>query len=307
MIKKTLIVATRPSLLAYTQTMQTVELLEKANPEIKFEVIKYSTKGDRVLDRSLTSFGGTGLFVKELEFALLEKTADIAIHSLKDVPSDQPEGLSLLSFPEREDVRDVFLSKEGKTISEMPLGFVLGTGSPRRLVQLKALRPDIIFKDIRGNIDTRIQKMLDGEYDAIVLAASGLNRLSKKYSEKVHLSTKDCIPAVGQASLVIECRHDDEITKEIIRKINHLESEQAVLAERSFMAEIEGGCKFPLAANAFIENEMLHMTAIVGDLSTGEFITEKIIVKVNESIIAAQNLAKKMKMKCKDKGINFYL
>lgn len=307
MIRKKLIVATRPSLLAYTQTMQTVNLLKEANPEIEFEVIKYSTKGDRVLNRSLTSFGGTGLFVKELEYALLESKADIAIHSLKDVPTAQPEGLSLESFPQREDIRDVFISNEGKKIEDMPIGFVLGTGSPRRLVQLKAIRPDIQFKEIRGNVDSRIKKMHDGEYDAIILAASGLKRLSKQYPEEVHLDEKICIPAIGQACLVIECRQDDHETKKIIRKINHKESELAVLAERAFMAEIEGGCKFPLAANAFIDGDMLCMTAIVGDLSTGEFITEKIKVRVEESILASKNLAKEMKIKCKDKGINFYL
>ncbi|MGQ1911259.1 hydroxymethylbilane synthase [Marinifilum sp. RC60d5] len=306
-VQKKIVVATRPSLLAYTQTQQTVDLLQKANPDVEFEIKKFSTKGDRVLNRSLTEFGGTGLFVKELEHAMLEGEADIAVHSLKDVPSFHPEGLKLGSFPQREDVRDVFLSRNAQTIENMPQGFVLGTGSPRRKVQMAALRSDIKFKEIRGNIDSRIQKMIDGEYDAIILAAAGMNRLGKTYDEKLLLDVDQSIPAIGQGAIAIECRADDKQTIQIIEKVNHKPTMQAVLAERAFMAEIEGGCKFPLAAHALVLDNVLTMIAIVGDVKTNEYIVEQIEVGVAESVNKAKELAVKMKAICKDKGINFYL
>jgi hydroxymethylbilane synthase len=305
--KKKIVVATRPSLLAYTQTIQTVELLQKANPDVEFEIKKFSTKGDRVLSRSLTEFGGTGLFVKELEHALLVKEADIAVHSLKDVPSEQPDGLILATFPQREDSRDVFLSREGLGIDEMPKGFVLGTGSPRRKIQMANVREDIDFKEIRGNIDSRIQKLHKGEYDAILLAAAGMNRLDKEFDENLLLDVDLCIPAIGQGALAIECRISDNETLEIIKKINHSETEKAVLAERVFMAEIEGGCKFPLAAHAVVSNNVLTMIAIVGDLKTNQFIVEEIETSVEESLEKAKELALQMKNKCKEKGINFYI
>lgn len=305
--KKKIVVATRPSLLAYTQTMQTVELLREANPDVEFQVKKISTQGDRVLNRSLTEFGGTGLFVKELEHALLENEADIAIHSLKDVPSSHPEGLKLVAFPEREDVRDVFLSRDGLTIDEMPSNFILGTGSPRRRVQLAAIRDDIQFKEIRGNIDTRIQKLMDGEYDAIILAAAGMNRMGKEFDESLLLDVDQCIPAIGQGAIAIECRSNDTETIAILEKVNHKDTQNAILAERAFMAEIEGGCKFPLAAHAVVTNDSLTMIAIVGDLRTNQYIVESVEVPVVESIKKAQELAIQMKTICKEKGINFYL
>lgn len=305
--KNKIVVATRPSLLAYTQTMQTVELLRKANPEIEFEVKKFSTQGDRVLNRALTEFGGTGVFVKELEHALLENEADIAIHSLKDVPSGHPEGLKLVAYPEREDSRDVFLTRDGSSIDDMPEGFVLGTGSPRRRVQLANLRNDIVFKEIRGNIDSRFQKLMDGEYDAIILAAAGLNRMSKQYDDDMLLDVDVCIPAIGQGAIAIECRCNDAETIAIIEKVNHKDTENAILAERAFMAEIEGGCKFPLAAHAVVSDNTLNMIAIVGDLKTNKFIIEGIEVSVDESVEKSKELAIKMKTICKEKGINFYL
>lgn len=305
--KKKLIVATRPSLLAYTQTMQTVELLREANPDIEFEVKKFSTQGDRVLNRSLTEFGTTGLFVKELEHALLEGEADIAVHSLKDVPSFHPEGLKLVAYPEREDTRDAFLTRDGQLIEDMPQGFVLGTGSPRRRVQLAHIRPDIEFKEIRGNIDTRKQKLMDGEYDAIILAAAGMNRMGNPAREDCLLDVDMCIPAIGQGAIAIETRSDDAETIARVARVNHKPTELAVLAERAFMAEIEGGCKFPLAAHAVVDGNLLSMIAIVGDLKSGDFIVESIEVPVEDSVAKSAELAKKMKAACAEKGINFYL
>lgn len=305
--RKKLIVATRPSLLAYTQTMQTVELLQRMNPDVEFEIVKFSTHGDRVQHRSLTEFGGTGVFVKELEHAMIEHRADFAVHSLKDVPSDQPSGLCLAAFPQREDVRDVLLSSDGKLLSEMPEGFILGTGSPRRRVQIAALRPDVVFKEIRGNIDTRIGRLMQGDYDAIILASAGMNRLGKSYPHSSLLETHDCIPAIGQGAIALECRSDDRETLEILKSINHGSTQAAVLAERAFMAEIEGGCKFPLAAYATVQNDILSFTAIVGDLATGRFIKEKFSAPVEQSQLKAIELADQMKETCNKEGINFYL
>ena len=233
--------------------------------------------------------------------------ADIAVHSLKDVPSFHPKGLKLVAFPEREDVRDVFLSRDGSTIDQMPEGFVLGTGSPRRRVQLADIRPDTEFKEIRGNIDTRMQKLMDGEYDAIILAAAGMNRLGKEFNENLLLDVDQCIPAIGQGAIAIECRDNDTEAIAIVEKVNHQATMDAVLAERAFMAEIEGGCKFPLAAHAIVEGETLTMIATVGDLKTNQFIVEQIDVPVENSIEKAKELAQQMKDTCKAKGINFYL
>jgi len=304
--KKKLIVATRPSLLAYTQTMQTVELLQKANPDIEFEVKKFSTQGDRVLNRSLTEFGTTGVFVKELEHALLEGEADIAIHSLKDVPSFHPAGLKLVAYPEREDSRDLFLTRDGVSIDDMPQGFVLGTGSPRRRVQLADVRPDINFKEIRGNINTRMQKLQDGEYDAIILAAAGMNRMGNAFDEEMLIDVDLCIPAIGQGAITIETRDNDAECIAAVRKVNHEATELAVLAERAFMAEIEGGCKFPLAAHAVVDGKHLNMIAVVGDLKSGDFIVESIEVPIEDSVAKSAELARKMKAICAEKGINFY-
>lgn len=271
---KKIIVATRPSLLAYTQTEQTVKKLEKLHPDICFEIIRFSTHGDRNAIQPLTTFGGTGVFVKELEEALLEGKADIAIHSLKDVPSKQPDSLMLAAFTEREDSRDVILwnNPNCKKIEHLPERIVIGTGSPRRILQLQQIKPKAIFKDLRGNIDTRIRKLHEGEYDAIIMAAAGLNRLGIHIPAEAFLSVETCIPAIGQGTLAIECRKDDVETYDIVRSINDIETETAMLAERSFMETIGGGCKFPLAGYGYIENETIRFLAMAGDHHTGKIV-----------------------------------
>ncbi len=271
--KKKYIVATRPSLLAYTQTQQTVALLQACNPDIEFEIVKISTHGDKVTDKPLTQFGGTGVFVKELENAILEGKADIAIHSLKDVPSIQPEGLQLAAFAPREDVRDLLLLNGLASKEDLPDNCVIGTGSPRRIVQLQQIKPNAEFKELRGNIDTRMQKLENGEYDAIVLAAAGLNRLGKQIPESAFLSVDESIPAIGQGAICLECRADDTETFALLQSINDKATETAVTAERSLMKRIGGGCKFPLGAYAQIKNNKLQMTAMTGDHHTGKMIS----------------------------------
>jgi len=290
------IVATRPSLLAFTQTQQTVQLLQDKNPDCEFEIVKISTHGDKVTDKPLTEFGGTGVFVKELETAILEGKADFAIHSLKDVPSIQPQELVLASFPKREDPRDVLLIRNGLTIKDLQNKCVIGTGSPRRIVQLAEILPNAQFKELRGNIDTRVQKLENGDYDAIVLAAAGMNRLGKLLDEKSLLSVGACLPAIGQGAIAIECRANDVQTKTMLRSINDLNTETAIVAERSYMKTIGGGCKFPLGAYATVLDGEVQLEVMIGNHNTQQIIrmahelpedqAEKLGVVLGESIIA---------------------
>lgn len=293
------IVATRPSLLAYTQTQQTVELLKAQHPDCEFEIVKISTHGDAVTDKPLTAFGGTGVFVKELENAILEGRADFAIHSLKDVPSIQPEGLVLAAFPKREDPRDVLLIKNGLSIDELNENCTIGTGSPRRIVQIAELKPRATFTDLRGNIDTRLKKLEEGQYDAIVLAAAGLRRLGKDIDAKAFLPVDKCIPAIGQGAIAIECRKDDDETITLLRTINNKDTETAILAERAFMKTVGGGCKFPLGAYATIQNETVQLAVMLGNHHTQQIIrfsdqadvsgAEKLGQKLAEKTIAEAN------------------
>lgn len=288
------LVATRPSLLAYTQTQQTVELLKAQHPDCEFEIVKISTHGDAVTDKPLTAFGGTGVFVKELENAILEDRADFAIHSLKDVPSIQPDGLVLAAFPTREDPRDVLLIKNGLSIDELNDNCTIGTGSPRRIVQIAELKPGAIFTDLRGNIDTRLKKLEEGQYDAIVLAAAGLKRLGKEIDAKAFLPVDTCIPAIGQGAIAIECRKDDEETIALLRTINNKDTETAILAERAFMKTVGGGCKFPLGAYATIENETVQMSVMLGNHHTQQIIRFSDKASVNEAEKLGKNLAEKI-------------
>ena len=293
------IVATRPSLLAYTQTQQTVELLKAQHPDCEFEIVKISTHGDAVTDKPLTAFGGTGVFVKELENAILEGRADFAIHSLKDVPSIQPEGLVLAAFPTREDPRDVLLIKNGLNIDELDSNCTIGTGSPRRIVQIAELKPGATFTDLRGNIDTRLKKLEEGQYDAIVLAAAGLRRLGKDIDAKAFLPVDRCVPAIGQGAIAIECRKDDDETIALLRTINNKDTETAILAERAFMKTVGGGCKFPLGAYATIQNETVQLAVMLGNHHTQQIIrfsdqadvsgAEKLGQKLAEKTIAEAN------------------
>ncbi|MBB3186115.1 hydroxymethylbilane synthase [Microbacter margulisiae] len=278
-------VASRPSLLAFSQTEQTVRLLQERFPQYAFEIIKFTTHGDRQTDTPLTSFGGTGVFVKELETALLEGKADFAIHSLKDVPSIQPEGLTLASFPKREDPRDVILMRDDSIsdFRQLDEHCIIGTGSPRRILQLKQQKKEALYADLRGNIDTRLRKLNEGQYDAIVVAAAGLKRIGKVIPENGYLPVEVCIPAIGQGALAIECRKDDRETYDILRAINDAETETSVIAERSFMLTVGGGCKFPLAAYATIEGSNIRLRTMTGDHITGKIVYYTGLAPVTEA------------------------
>jgi hydroxymethylbilane synthase len=304
-MRKVIRVATRPSLLATTQTKQTVDLLKGLNPDIDFEIITYSTNGDRVQDKPLTAFGGTGVFVKELEAALIDGSADIAIHSLKDVPSFVPEGLVHVGFPPREDPKDLFITKDGRSLMDMPKNFICGTGSPRRILQIKDMRPDAVFKDLRGNIDTRVKKLEDGEYDAIILAAAGLKRLGKSVNN-IPIEIDDMVPAVSQGIISIECRAGDREIIDIISKVNSEEMDAVVKGERAFMKTIEGGCKFPLAAYGYCYDDKIEIVGIAGNERSGEYVKHTIKGDLKDSDLLGVELANSILEECKERGITLF-
>ncbi|QQE73325.1 hydroxymethylbilane synthase [Brevibacillus composti] len=262
-------VGTRRSMLALTQTNWVIDQLKQLDREATFERHEIVTKGDRILDVTLSKVGGKGLFVKEIEQSLLDGETDFAVHSLKDMPAELPEGLVIGAIPKRVDPRDVLLSKEGKTLDELPQGALIGTSSLRRSAQLLAYRPDLRIESIRGNIDTRIRKLNEGNFDAIVLAAAGLERVNWDGTISQFLPIDISLPAVGQGALAIECRADDEETLNLLRKFDHLPTRLAVTAERSFLHRLEGGCQVPIGAYATVaegedgEGTLITLTGMV--------------------------------------------
>lgn len=268
------IVATRQSALALTQTRQIVALLEKANPGARFELLAVTSTGDRVTDKPLRAFGGQGVFVKELETALQSGQADLAVHSLKDVPNAQPEDLILASFPKRANPFDLLLCRKGLTLATLPPGATVGTGSPRRIVQIKAARPDLMFKELRGNLDTRIRKLGEGLYDAIMVAAAGMGRLSIPFDASQALPRDLCLPAIGQGVITLECRKDDEDARQIAGAINDPVTEKEALCERALMREVGAGCSAPIAAFAETRDGGITLSALIGDLTTGQIARE---------------------------------
>lgn len=226
------------------------------------EMIPITTSGDTKVG-SLSEGGGIGLFTKEIQRALLDHRCDLAVHSLKDLPTEHIEGLALAGVPEREEVGDAFLSRSGQTFRDLPSGACIGTGSTRRVAQLRHLRPDLRYLDIRGNVDTRLKKMESGEYDAIILAVAGLKRLGLDHRITERLPLDDVLPAVGQAALGLETRFDDCTVIDVVEAISHYPSHQAVLAERAMLRALSGGCLAPVAAHATIDGERLNLRARV--------------------------------------------
>ncbi|MCH8205651.1 MAG: hydroxymethylbilane synthase [Chloroflexi bacterium] len=230
-------------------------------PKRRFVVVPVTTRGDRRKDAPLLSLG-RGMFAEEIERALLDGEIDFAVHSAKDVPSDLPDGLTLATFGERKDPRDVIVTASGRTLDEMPAGARLGTSSPRRTAQIKVLRPDVEIVPIRGNVGTRIEKAKGPGYDGVVLAAAGLLRLGMEDEITEYLSPDVCTPDVGQGALAVEARTDDGGTIEMLSAVDHVPTTIAVTAERAFLAEVEGGCQVPVAAYARFEDGRLHISAM---------------------------------------------
>jgi len=269
------ILATRKSLLALTQSEWVGSEIERRWPGIEIELLKVVTKGDKILDVPLAKVGGKGLFVKEIEDALLRHEADLAVHSLKDCPTELPDGLEVSVFPEREDPRDAFISRDGIKLSQLPHGARVGTSSLRRLSQLKKIRPDLEIESLRGNLDTRLRKLDEGMYDAIILASAGLNRLGLSHRITEHLDPGTMLPAVGQGSLGIEFRSSDNRMREILSAIHDEKTATCVRAERAFLLRLEGGCQVPIGAHAIISGDEIIMEGLVADEEGHEVIRKK--------------------------------
>ena len=257
-------IATRRSPLALWQAEFVRASLIALHPGIKVELVKMVTQGDKILDTPLAKVGGKGLFVKELEVGMMEGDADIAVHSMKDVPVQFPDGLHLSVICEREDPRDAFVSNEFDDIEQLPQGAIVGTSSLRRQCQLRSWRPDLQIKDLRGNVNTRLNKLDHSEYDAIILASAGLKRLGFQDRIKQSLATDISLPAVGQGAVGIECRTDDERINSLIAPLNHQQTRTCVLAERAMNERLEGGCQVPIAGFAELEYGQVKMRGLVG-------------------------------------------
>ena len=260
----TLRIATRKSALALWQANYVKTRLEFIHPQITVKLLPLSSRGDKILDVPLAKVGGKGLFVKELEHALLNHEADIAVHSMKDVPMSFPEGLGLPVICKRGDPRDAFVSNNYRTLSTLPVGAVVGTSSLRRQCQLLAYRPDLTVTFLRGNVNTRLAKLDSGEYDAIILACAGLLRLEMPERITDTISPEICLPAGGQGAVGIECRTDDQETLSLLSSLEHLPTTECVSAERAMNRRLEGGCQVPIACYAIHRDEMLWLRGLVG-------------------------------------------
>jgi len=289
-----LVIATRGSKLALRQSEIVKQLLVAQFPGLVVEFLEVTTQGDTDQKTPLSSFGNTGVFVKGLEEKLLSGEADLAVHSLKDVPSEMHPDLLLAAFPVREDVRDVLVTAQNIHWRNLKQGSVVGTSSPARQEQMKLLRPDLVFKDIRGNVETRVQKVLSGEYDATILAAAGLKRLGYKIEDESFFTLDEMVPSPGQGALVVEVHKKNVAALEIVRQLNNSKVEMQVNAERAFMSVIGGGCRFPVAAHAEINANEIIFRGIA--YKPGFEKLEKIKVSTNEDDLleTAQREAKRI-------------
>ncbi|HHD82321.1 MAG TPA: hydroxymethylbilane synthase [Campylobacterales bacterium] len=301
---KKITIATRASQLALWQAYHVKDRLEAAYPELEVELNEITSNGDKVLDKPLALIGGKGHFTKELEDEMLAGNADIAVHSLKDVPSYMPEGLELAAITERQDQSDVFLSHKYESFLELPEGAVIGTTSLRRRMQLLSIRPDLKVKDLRGNVNTRLRKLAEDQYDAIILAFIGLDRLDLlkdiPYVEKLPLQI--VIPPMGQAALGIQIKSDDEEIRQIVKEVlNHEATFICSTLERDFISEIGAGCSAPVAVNATIEEGLITIKAMVGYPDGSQILKEKIGAAVDASEGLGLFLAERMLKQGADK------
>jgi hydroxymethylbilane synthase len=275
--------------------------LTAAHPDLQVELIPMSTKGDKILDTPLAKVGGKGLFVKELEVAMLEGRADIAVHSMKDVPVDFPEGLILHTICEREDPRDAFVSNRYATLDELPAGAVVGTSSLRRQCQLRAKRPDLEIKDLRGNVNTRLAKLDAGEYDAVILACAGLLRLEMADRIRATLSPEQILPAVGQGAVGIECRSEDHATQALLQALQHDTTAARVHCERAMNLRLQGGCQVPIGSYAEIIDNKLWLRGLVGHPDGSVTYTAEARGDIEDAIRLGQQVAEQLLAQGADK------
>lgn len=300
-MKETLRIATRQSPLALWQANFVKTALEQRFPELSVELVTMVTKGDIILDTPLAKVGGKGLFVKELELALLENRADIAVHSMKDVPMEFPEGLGLAVICQREDPRDAFVSDQYRCLSELPEGAIVGTSSLRRQCQLMARYPHLKVKSLRGNVGTRLSKLDNGEYDAIILASAGLIRLGLKDRIRDFIAVEDSLPASGQGAVGIETRIGDERVLKYIESLNHPETAYCVKAERAMNARLRGGCQVPIGAFATLQMNTISMNALVGSLDGKQIIRASGVASVEQAELLGVQIAEQLLSQGADK------
>ncbi|MBE9117854.1 hydroxymethylbilane synthase [Lusitaniella coriacea LEGE 07157] len=295
---RTIRIASRKSQLALVQTYWVQEQLQKHFPERQFDVETMSTKGDKILDVALSKIGDKGLFTKELELGMINKTADLAVHSLKDLPTKLPDGLVLGCVTERINPADalvVHAKHKDKQIDTLPEGAVIGTSSLRRLAQLRYHFPHFEFKDVRGNLNTRLAKLDDGGYDALILAVAGLERLGMRDRVQQTIPSEISLHAVGQGALGIECRADDTEVLELLSALEHKPTKYRALAEREFLRELEGGCQVPIGANTTIEGETLTFTGMVASLDGQRLIRDTVSGNVSTAEALGRDLADRLK------------
>lgn len=267
-----IIIATRESPLALWQAEHVQALLRERYPEKEVKLLGMTTKGDQILDKTLSKIGGKGLFVKELEVAMQQGAAHLAVHSLKDVPMELPEGFVLAAVSSREDPRDAFVSPRYETLESMPAGSVVGTASLRRELMLRSKFPHLVVKPVRGNVGTRLRKLDSGEYDALIMASAGLKRLALEERIREIISDEISLPSPGQGALGLECLANDEKTREAVAFINDEQTRACCLAERAVSRALGGSCQVPLAAYATITDSTMRLRALIGDHTTGELV-----------------------------------
>jgi hydroxymethylbilane synthase len=291
---KALYIGTRGSLLALTQSEWVKAELERQWQKCRVELKIIKTTGDKILDVPLAKVGGKGLFVKELEDALLEGAVDLAVHSIKDVPADLPLGLEIGAIPRREDPRDVLVSRTGKGLASLPPNARVGTSSLRRAAQLKSLRPDIEIENLRGNLDTRLRKLQEGLYDAIVLAAAGIHRMGWNDRITTYLNPTEFLPAIGQGALGIEIRSEDKAVRELIASLHDPETAVAVQAERSLLRGLEGGCQVPIAGYARVLDGQVELTGLVASLDGKRIVSLTRSASCDQAESLGRNLAREL-------------
>lgn len=302
--KKTLKIATRQSPLALWQANYVKTRLAELYPKLDVMLVPLVTKGDIILDSPLAKIGGKGLFVKELEQALLNGEADIAVHSMKDVPMQFPEGLTLAVICPREDPRDAFVSNRYKSLEDLPLGAIVGTSSLRRQCQLKQLRPDLQIHSLRGNVGTRLSKLDQGDYDAIILAAAGLIRLTQEKRITSYLDITKSLPAVGQGAVGIECRIDDEATQKLLAPLADAITTYCVNAERAMNNHLQGGCQVPIAGFATISENQLHLRALVGSIDGTQILRAEAINTIENAEALGVQVAESLLKQGADRLLN---
>ena len=287
-------IATRKSPLAIWQAEFVKSKLENIYPDLKVELVKMTTQGDQILNSPLSKIGGKSLFIKELEVGIIECRADIAVHSMKDVPYELPQGFEIGAILERESPFDAFVSNDFNSIQDLPIGAKLGSCSLRRIVQVKAMRPDLEILDLRGNVNTRLKKLDDGEYDAIILACSGLTRLGFDNRIKQDLSPDDSLPAVGQGALGIEIKANDHEISNLIKPLIHQKTQIEVSAERALNTTLQGGCSVAIGAFATSEDSKLTLSGMVGNVDSGEIIRVQETGETSKPIDLGIRAAKKL-------------